>query len=145
MKYWSCYLKMKFATFATKLNSEFDARISRRRLYLINLIFIQKTVFWKIVRAFFICDKLFRFFLSMKITFNRLTQIHNNESSRSKKFQCCNHKIQNSSTYVQRQIDQLLREQKKYVRVYVNDIVIFFNIKKNTKFFPSSCFRNIKI
>ena len=39
-------------------------------------------------------------------------------------------KYKNSSTYVQRQIDRLLREQRKYARTYVNDIVIFFNIKK---------------
>ena len=36
---------MKFAIFATKLNFELDARISRRRFYLINLIFIQETIF----------------------------------------------------------------------------------------------------
>ena len=34
----------EIATFATKLNFEFDARISRCRFYLINLIFIQKTI-----------------------------------------------------------------------------------------------------
>ena len=51
-------------------------------------------------------------------------------------------KYKNSSTYVQRQIDRLLREQKKYVRVYVNDIVIFFNIKKRN--LSSICFRDIE-
>ena len=54
MKYWWCYLRVKFAIFAAKLNSELDARISRRRFYLINLIFIQETIFLKIVRVFFI-------------------------------------------------------------------------------------------
>ena len=39
-------------------------------------------------------------------------------------------KFKNSSTYVQRQIDRLFRQHKIYVRVYVDDIVIFSRIKK---------------
>ena len=39
-------------------------------------------------------------------------------------------KFKNNSVYVQRQIDRLLRLHKKYVRVYVNDIIIFSRIKK---------------
>ena len=35
----------------------------------------------------------------------------------------------NSSTYVQRQIDRLLREYRHFVRTYVNDIVVFFRTK----------------
>ena len=42
-------------------------------------------------------------------------------------------KFKNSSIYVQRQINQFLRQHKNYVRVYVNDIVVFFVSKKNTK------------
>ena len=38
-------------------------------------------------------------------------------------------KYKNSSTYVQRQINRFLRKFRKFVRVYVNDIVIFFYIK----------------
>ena len=38
-------------------------------------------------------------------------------------------KYKNSSTYVQRQINRFLRKLRKFVRVYVNDIVIFFHIK----------------
>ena len=45
---------MKFTTFTTKLNSELDTQISRYRLYSINLIFTQETIFWKIVSVFFI-------------------------------------------------------------------------------------------
>ena len=89
MKYWWCYLGMKFAVFATRLNSEFDARISRHRLYLINLIITQETIFWKIVRASFIM------------------------------------KYKNSFVYVQRQINRLLRFYRRFVKAYVNDIVIY--------------------
>ena len=39
-------------------------------------------------------------------------------------------KFKNSSVYVQRQIDRLLRQHRNYARVYVNDIVVFFRIKK---------------
>ena len=39
-------------------------------------------------------------------------------------------RFKNSSVYVQRQIDRLLRQHKNYARVYVNDIVVFFRIKK---------------
>ena len=39
-------------------------------------------------------------------------------------------KFKNSSIYVQRQIDRLLRQHRNYVRAYVNDIVVFFRIKK---------------
>ena len=33
--------------------------------------------------------------------------------------------FRNNSTYVQRQIDRLLREYREFVRTYMNDIVIF--------------------
>ena len=36
----------------------------------------------------------------------------------------------NSSTYVQWQINRILRKHRKYVRTYVNDIIIFFKILK---------------
>ena len=36
----------------------------------------------------------------------------------------------NSSTYVQRQIDCILRKHRKYIKTYVNDIIIFFKILK---------------
>ena len=36
----------------------------------------------------------------------------------------------NSSTYVQRQINRFLRLQRRFVKIYVNDIVIFFKTKK---------------
>ena len=39
-------------------------------------------------------------------------------------------KYRNSSIYVQRQIDIILRKYCHFVRVYVNDIVIFFNTLK---------------
>ena len=39
-------------------------------------------------------------------------------------------KYKNSLTYVQRQIDHVLRKHKKYFRVYVNDIIIFFKTLK---------------
>ena len=39
---------MKFATFVTTLNSEFDERISHYRFYLINLIFTQQIIFEKL-------------------------------------------------------------------------------------------------
>ena len=39
-------------------------------------------------------------------------------------------RFKNSSVYVQRQIDRLLRQHRSYVRVYVNDIVVFSRIKK---------------
>ena len=35
-------------------------------------------------------------------------------------------KYKNSSSYVQRQTDKLLRSYKKFVKVYVNDIIIHF-------------------
>ena len=71
MKYWWCYLRMKFAALATRLNFEFDVRISRRRFYLINLIFTQETIFWKIVRTSFISYKIMNWisnFLRKRIT-----------------------------------------------------------------------------
>ena len=39
-------------------------------------------------------------------------------------------KFKNSSIYVQRQIDRLLRQHRNYVRAYVNDILVFSRIKK---------------
>ena len=38
--------------------------------------------------------------------------------------------FRNSSIYVQRKIDQLLREYRVFARVYVNDVVIFNKILK---------------
>ena len=38
-------------------------------------------------------------------------------------------KYKNSFAYVQRQINRFLRKFRKFVRVYVNDIIIFFHIK----------------
>ena len=38
-------------------------------------------------------------------------------------------RYKNSSTYVQRQINRLLRKLRKFVKVYVDDIVIFSHIK----------------
>ena len=38
--------------------------------------------------------------------------------------------FKNSSTYVQKQIDKLLRLYRQYIKVYVNDIIIFFKTKK---------------
>ena len=72
----------------------------------------------------------FVFFYQWKIHFidrHKLIVINHCDQ---KNFNVAIMKYKNSSTYVQRQIDRLLRKQKKYVRVYVNDIVIFFNIKK---------------
>ena len=38
----------------------------------------------------------------------------------------------NSSTYMQRQIYRILRKHYKYIRTYINDIIIFFKtVKKN--------------
>ena len=43
-------------------------------------------------------------------------------------------KYRNSSVYVQRQIDIILRKYRHFVRAYVDDIVIFFNtLKKHLK------------
>ena len=39
-------------------------------------------------------------------------------------------RFKNSSAYVQRQIDRLLRQHRSYARAYVNDIVVFFRSKK---------------
>ena len=39
-------------------------------------------------------------------------------------------KFKNSSLYVQRQINNLLRSHRQYAKVYVDDIVIFFKILK---------------
>ena len=41
--------------------------------------------------------------------------------------------FKNSSTYIQKQIDKLLHLHRKYVKVYVDDIIIFFKTKKNIK------------
>ena len=38
--------------------------------------------------------------------------------------------FKNSLTYVQKQIDKLLRLHRQYVKIYVNDIMIFFKTKK---------------
>ena len=35
-------------------------------------------------------------------------------------------RYKNNFAYVQRQIDRLLRKYKRFVKIYVNDIVIFF-------------------
>ena len=37
-------------------------------------------------------------------------------------------RFKNSSSYVQRRIDAILRDFRDFARVYVNDIVVFFNI-----------------
>jgi hypothetical protein len=43
-------------------------------------------------------------------------------------------KYKNSSTYVQRQIDIILRKYRHFAKTYVNDIVIFFNsLKKHLR------------
>ena len=39
-------------------------------------------------------------------------------------------KYRNSSTYVQRQIDSMFKFFKKFVRAYVNDVVMFLNFLK---------------
>ena len=56
----------------------------------------------------------------------------------------------NNSIYVQRQIDRLLRQQRRFARIYVNDIVIFFKTKKKhqrhlRKFFEILIKNNISI
>ena len=45
-------------------------------------------------------------------------------------------RYRNSSTYIQRQIDIILRKYRHFAKVYVNDIVIFFNsLKKHLRHF----------
>ena len=39
-------------------------------------------------------------------------------------------RYRNSSTYVQRQIDEILRKYRYFVKIYVDDIVVFFNFLK---------------
>ena len=38
--------------------------------------------------------------------------------------------FKNSSIYVQKQIDKLLRLHRQYVKIFINDIIIFFKKKK---------------
>ena len=70
-------------------------------------------------------------------TFFYQWRVHSNDRH---KFTVVNHKNQksfnvivmnykNSSTYVQRQIDRLFREYRHFVRIYVNDIMIFSRTK----------------
>ena len=41
--------------------------------------------------------------------------------------------FKNSSIYVQKQIDKLLRLYRKYIKTYVDDIIMFFKTKKKHK------------
>ena len=41
--------------------------------------------------------------------------------------------FKNSSIYVQKQIDKLLCSHQQYVKIYINDIIIFFKTKKKHK------------
>ena len=44
--------------------------------------------------------------------------------------------FRNNSTYVQRQINHILREYQFFVKIYVNDIVIFnYILKKHLRYF----------
>ena len=57
---------------------------------------------------------------------HKLTVVNHREQ---KSFNVIVMNYKNSSTYVQRQIDRLLREYRHFVRVYVNDIVVFSRTK----------------
>ena len=48
--------------------------------------------------------------------------------------------FKNSSTYVQKQIDKLLRLHWQYVKIYVNDIIVFFKTKKKHKIYLRTIF-----
>ena len=50
---------------------------------------------------------------------------------KQKSFNVAIMKYRNSSVYVQRQIDRFLRFCRSFVRIYINDVIIFFKIKKN--------------
>ena len=52
--------------------------------------------------------------------------------------------FKNSSVYVQRQIDRLFRKHRKYARVYVNDIIVFFRIQKKHEIHLRSVFEILK-
>jgi len=76
---------------------------------------------------------------------NRLTVISHREQ---KQFSMTVMRFKNSSSYVQRQIDKILRSHRAYVRIYMNDIVIFSRtLEKHLKHLHVifSLFRRLRI
>ena len=75
----------------------------------------------------------FVFFYQWRVHFSnrhKLTVINHREQ---KSFNITMINFKNSSTYVQKQIDRLLRLHRKYARVYVDDIIVFFKTKEKHK------------
>ena len=108
-------------------------------------LFLQNDIFMLMRNCQYIfVINCFVFFYQWRIHFidrDKLIVINHRDQ---KNFNVAVMKYKNSSTYVQRQIDRLLRKQRKYARIDVNDIVIFFNIKKKTRNSSSIRFRDIK-
>ena len=75
----------------------------------------------------------FVFFYQWRVYFfdrHKLTVINHRKQ---KSFNVAMMNFKNSSTYVQKQIDKLLRLHWQYVKIYVNDIIVFFKTKKKHK------------
>ena len=69
------------------------------------------------------------FFYQWRIYFNDRHKLTVVNHKKQKNFNVTVMNYKNSSTYVQRQIDRLLREYRHFVKTYVNDIVVFFRTK----------------
>ena len=69
------------------------------------------------------------FFYQWRIHFNDRHKLIVVNHKKQKSFNVTIMNYKNSSTYVQRQIDRLLREYRHFVSIYVNDIVVFSRTK----------------
>ena len=86
------------------------------------LIFVRKCKFISIIDCV-------NFFYQWRVHSNDKHKLIVMSHRKQKFFNVVVMRYKNSSTYVQRQINRFLRKFRKFVRVYVNDIVIFFHIK----------------
>ena len=87
------------------------------------IILVRKCSFISIIDCF-------NFFYQWRVHFSnkhKFTIVNHREQ---KSFNVAIMNYKNSLAYVQRQINQLLRQQKRFAKIYVNDIVVFFKIKK---------------
>ena len=95
------------------------------------LIFFQSNVIVVVMSASYIsvmnCAKFFhQWFVKLKNK-HKLMMINHQEN---KQWNVIIIKYRNSSVYVQRQINLMLKSFKEFARAYVNDVVIFFNFLK---------------